>query len=98
MIAEAVRVRAAQVNSQFVSRQEGAECRRPSTPPRTQAVLRVGQEGEYDGNSEALIQEDGKQVRTVLQTLDVQASLTLQGSRATQVLADAPSVDPEALR
>ena len=70
----------------------------PSTPPRTQAVLRAGEEASTTANSEALTQEDAKQIRAALRTLNVRASLTLQGWRATQVGADAPSMDAEVLR
>ena len=68
-----------------------------STPPRTQAVLEVDQEGSAT-NSEALTQENAKQVLAGASDPEVYSSLTLQGWRATQVLADAPSMDAEVLR
>ena len=69
----------------------------PSTPPRTQAAPRSIKRASAT-NSEALTQENAKQVLTGASDPDVYSSLTLQGWRATQLLADAPSMDAEVLR
>jgi hypothetical protein len=92
-----VGVKLPQVKPNVVSR-HGEPSARAEHPAPTQAVLQVGQEGECDCNSGSSDSGEGEaDSRRRSRPWASTPRCTLPAWRATQVLADAPIMDPEPL-